>query len=342
MITRPLALAILLLAPAASHADERQSPPAQKPAEAPKPIGKLRLPLGTPVTISGVVVEGPHKGFEGGPNIRVQRIGQRYHQEELQIQLKPPAKPSARRPAAQTTADTQTLPHLKTGQTYELEGYETGDFVGQPREGRDPLIQTTDRYFHHEFIVTKAKPIPPIAYSPSMFPGEKALLSGIAKTIDGDSAMIGQDWTIIITRGAKWPHDIEGKKIESHGLYTPDPAPKKFDLKDGSWRLVELQDQVGRRVSLRGMARSLNGEWWFHYRGTDLYVENMDKLPGWNVDNHWRPMEIEGRLERAKLPRIDQISEKSDRDLADYFIVKDATWKPLPTLLFPELPDGFE
>lgn len=96
------------------------------------------------------------------------------------------------------------------------------------------------------------------------------------------------------------------------------------------------QKVKGRKVTLRGMARSLNGEWWFHYRGTDLYVEGMDKLPGWTVENHWRPMQIEGTLERASLPSLDQISLKPDRDLAEYFIVREPSWKPLPALLGPE------
>jgi hypothetical protein len=170
-----------------------------------------------------------------------------------------------------------------------------------------------------------------------MFSGEKALLSGIAKSVDGDSALVGDDWVVVVERGAKWEDDIEGKKIETFGLYNPDAtwkenpkrATKKFDLVDGWWRLVELADQIGRQASLRGRARSLNGVWWFHYRGTDLYVDGMEKLPGWTHENHWRPMQIEGRLERARLPRLDQISLKPDRDLGDYFIVREPSWKPL-------------
>ncbi|WP_261361724.1 hypothetical protein [Aeoliella straminimaris] len=39
------------------------------------------------------------------------------------------------------------------------------------------------------------------------------------------------------------------------------------------------------------------------------------------------------------LPRLDQVSLKSDRDLANYYIVREPRWEPLRGgLLFPELP----
>jgi len=147
--------------------------------------------------------------------------------------------------------------------------------------------------------------------------------------------MAGKGWDVVIVKGKAWPKDIDGKLIETNGLYRVGAVG--FDLVDGSWSLVRLKDQVGRQVRLEGMARSKNGEWWFHYKGIDLYVEGMKDLPGWNVENHWRPMVIKGKLEKAKLPRIDQISLKSDRDLKEYYIVREASWEPLKELLAPQL-----
>jgi hypothetical protein len=142
----------------------------------------------------------------------------------------------------------------------------------------------------------------------------------------------------VVFTNAVWPKDVEGKKIETWGVYTPAPDRTVFQLVDGEWRLVMLEDQIGRQVRLRGRARSLNGVWWFHYRGVDLYVENLANLPGWTDQNHWRPMEIRGRLEKAMLPRLDQVAQKPNRDLKEYFIVKGAAWSPLPALLGPERP----
>ena len=335
----PICLAGLLLAPVASHGGEPQNLPVEKLGEDFKLVGKLHVPLGTLISVSGVVVEGPFKGYEGGPNLRVQQIQGRYYQEDIQIVLSPFRHDWGSKPIGGGDA----LPKLKVGQSYQMEGYETGGFIGAPDEvlrRSELIIPVPVHHFRHVFVVTKAEEIEPIRYSPSMFSGEKALLTGIAKSVDGDSALVGEDWIVVVTRGAKWGAEIEGKKIETHGLYNPDAtrkehpdlASKKFDLVDGWWRLVELEDQVGRQVSLRGTARSLNDVWWFHYRGTDLYVDGMEKLPGWTAENHWRPMQIEGRLERAKLPRLDQVSLKPDRDLGDYFIVRDPSWKPLPAL----------
>lgn len=52
----------------------------------------------------------------------------------------------------------------------------------------------------------------------------------------------------------------------------------------------------------------------------------------------WGEKEIRGRLEKARLPRIDQPSLKPNRDLHEQFIVRDAAWSPRPSLLSPERP----
>src|SRR5688500_9571158 len=37
-------------------------------------LGKTGQPLGKVIRVQGRVVEGPFKGYEGGPNLRVQRV----------------------------------------------------------------------------------------------------------------------------------------------------------------------------------------------------------------------------------------------------------------------------
>jgi hypothetical protein len=319
-----------------SSAQAQQPVPVEELGKSFQLVGNLNVPLGQVVTVEGVVVEGPFKGFEGGPNLRVQRIGGRYIQENIQLVLQP---------AFQDWGD--ELPKLELGKTYQMTGFETGGFVGHPPTARNKkgvMIQTTTHYFRLQFAVSEAKVIKPIAYAPAMFSGEKALLGGTAKTIDGSAAMVGKDWTVFVKRGTAWEKDVEGKEIECHGRYNPDATWRdhpqggkaNFDLLDGVWRLVRLEDQVGKRVALRGIAMSLNGEWWLEYRGTRVHVDGMANLPGWTIDMHARAVSIEGKLERAKLPRIDQISEKPDRDLEESFVVREASWKALPGLLFPE------
>lgn len=308
-------------------------------------VGWLQAPLGQVITVTGIVVEGPFKGFEGGPNLRVQQIEGRYIQQHLQIDLEPPPAKSYAKGAEKSDA----LPHLEIGKTYELTGYESGEYVGSddPRDASGRPIQTTARYLRHYFVVNSAREAAPIRYAPRMFEGRKALLAGAAISKQGSSLLVGPDWQVLVHSDKEWPADIEGKEVETFGFYNPDAtwrdqpnfARKSFVLLDGESWPARLEDQVGKQVTLRGMARSLNDVWWFNYRGADLYVENMADLPDWTRDNHWRPMVIEGRLERATLPRLDQISLKPDRDVAEYYIVREPTWKPLRGgLLFPEIP----
>jgi len=113
-------------------------------------------------------------------------------------------------------------------------------------------------------------------------------------------------------------------------------TPGTYRLESGTARLVDLQDQLGSTLALRGIAWSLNGHWWFEYRGIDMYVENMQEMPGWCIDLHGRPIEITGLLEEATLPAIDQISLKSDRESKKYFIVRTPSWRPIDALLSPE------
>lgn len=299
-------------------------------------VGKLHHPLGNVIVVEGVVVEGPFKGYEGGFNLRVQRIQGCATQEDIQIVI----HPFFYKWGEKATVGGAALPDLKIGDTYEMEGYETGGYTGVPGEvfkRGAVIIQTTGHSFREEFVVTKAKRIQPIRYAPYMFEEQEAILQGIARSKNGNALMTNEDWSVVVTN-SPWPKDIEGKQIETWGLYNPDAQRKVFTLRDGNWRLVRLEDQVARRVELRGRARSLNGVWWFHYRGIDLYVDGMENLPGWTIENHWRPMVIRGRLEKAMLPRLDQVSLKEDRDLKEYFIVRDAEWTPLPALLGPERP----
>jgi hypothetical protein len=234
------------------------------------------------------------------------------------------------------------------GKTYEMEGYETGGYIGKPSKAfmnAGFMLQTAGFYFRTYLEVYKAKKIEPLKFTPEDFKGRRALFQGAARTQNNQSIMDGDGWSVVVDPKVPWPKNIEGKLIETDGMYNleeneNESAEKKnrYDLLDGSWRLVRLEDQLNQTVALRGCARSLNDIWWFNYRGTDLYVENMSELPGWSNDNHWRPMIIRGTLEKAKLPRLDQISLKSDRDLKEYYIVRKASWEPLPELLGVERP----
>jgi hypothetical protein len=169
-------------------------------------IGKLHKPLGTVVRIQGVVVEGPFKGYEGGPNIRVQRINGEATQEDIQIRLDDTTK--AVGPVIYKKLE------LKRGEFYEFEGFESGGFVGHPRElwkseNGDgefglPWIQTTNYHFTVQFHFVRFKSIEPLKDTPDDFIGQRALLEGIARDEDGQAIMEGNGWIVIVNSKAPW------------------------------------------------------------------------------------------------------------------------------------------
>jgi hypothetical protein len=295
-------------------------------------IGKLHEPLGTVLTLQGVIVEGPSKGSEGGPNIRVQRINGRATQEDIQIKLN----------KGWTNFNVE-LPKLESGMSIELKGYETGKFVGTPEEALKALSLKPQVYnslvFIHEFIYHHAKRIDKICFSPADFVDREVLIDGRAVSRDRKAFIAWDGWVLLVDENAPWPKGSEGKTAEGLGTVRKTDSPNSYRMEKGITRLVKLEDQLGRKVSLRGTAWSMNGQWWFNYRGTDLYVEHMEELPGWNAYLHGEAVCISGVLDEARLPRIDQISLKPDRDLKKYFIVRKASWKSIDRLLAPERVD---
>src|SRR5262249_43996041 len=147
----------------------------------------------------------------------------------------------------------------------------------------------------------------------------------------------GERWTVTEEHLSSWPPDVEGKLVQTDGIVRQTPAG---DITvDSPWRLVRLEDQVGRSVELRGYVLSLQDHWWFGYRGADLYVDGMEQLPTWSVELHGQPAVVRGRLERAMLPRIDQLTLRYPPDQAMQFIVREPTLERTTELLSPEAPD---
>lgn len=119
-------------------------------------VGKLHVPLGKIVLLEGIAVEGRFKGYEGGPNLRVQRIDGDYTQEDVQIVI----SPYWSKWGEKTPHFGIALPKLEMGQTYEMEGYETGGFVGIPEKAYERAgvaLQTSGHYFREYFVVFRAK-----------------------------------------------------------------------------------------------------------------------------------------------------------------------------------------
>jgi hypothetical protein len=287
-------------------------------------LGKTGRPLGELVTLQGQIVEGPTKGYEDGPTIRVQRINGIATQDDIAIKLEP------------FFSKEDHFKVLKIGTTYELRGYESGKYVGTPgaaMKEAGTILQTTSPYFGVNFVMLRAKEVPEIRFGPEDFLNRVAVIEGTARTKDSKGYLVGPAWKLLALEHGGWPKHMEGKAVEAEGVMRGATQGKDvFRLDHGKSRLVRLEDQLGREVELSGQALSMNGYWWFQYRGVDLYVEDMDKLPNWSVYQHGKKLVIAGLLDEAMLPRIDQITLKEDRDLKKYFIVRKASWRPIQQL----------
>lgn len=302
------------------------------PKEQVKLIGQLGKQLGTTLTVQGIIVDISSKGYRNGLNLSIQTINDSSIQEHITIPLSPYFGEFGDKP----------LPKLEKGSTYQLRVYETGEFVGIPSkayEEADIILQTAGFYFQNRLIVLSGKKINPIKATPNSFVGQIALISGVAKN-ENDTAYINTSKGKLRLIGfRKWTTSEIGKLAEVYGKIEQAETKDIYNVRDANPRLVKLKDQIGMTVKLRGKAISLNGYWWFNYRGTDIYVEKMEELPNWTVDNHFRPMEITGILEQAVLPRLDQITLKTNRDNRLYYIVRKPSWTPLEKLLAIEDPE---
>ena len=140
-------------------------------------MGALGAPVGTVLTVQGVVVESPIKGIETGPNLRIQRINGRATQDDIQLRLSPFLYKFGE------PADEGALPELDYGHTYEFEGYETGQFLGVPVEAHQHARVTrheTIFHFSHRLVVYSGKKIEPVNWSPGDFVDREALIEGRA------------------------------------------------------------------------------------------------------------------------------------------------------------------
>ena len=295
-----------------------------------KLIGQFGEIFGTTFTFKGIIVAGPDIGYENGPNFIVQMINDSSTQHLVQIPVWPYFGKFGE----------NTLPKLENGATYLLRAYESGEFVGIPPPACKEagiILQTPEFYFQNRLIIITGKKIEPIRMSPLDFLEQYALLSGIAKN-EMDTAVIQTPkWKLHLVGCKTWTNDEIGKLAEVYGRIHATNTKGNYNVENCQARLINLKDQIGKTVKLRGIAQSLNGYWWFNYRGQDIYVENMAELPDWTEENHFRPMEISGTLDQAELPKIDQITLKENRDRRLYYIVRKANWIPIQELLTPEL-----
>lgn len=107
-----------------------------------------------------------------------------------------------------------------------------------------------------------------------------------------------------------------------------DKARRRYVIERASVAMVRsveavegaLMARVGQEVALEGVIWSVNGHFWFNHDGVTIHLQKGEGPPV-GSDLHGRAVTLRGRLERRKLPRIDQIVLKPNPDLADAFLL---------------------
>ena len=309
------------LAPVAA----RDQLPIEKLGETFDLLGRTHQPIGTALLLRGKVVRGPDKGYEGGPNLLVQVINGKATQEYLRLPIQPYFREFG----------DGDLPKIEIGRTYELKGYESGSFVGVP-DGIGASFQTTGFYFRPFFAVSGGKETPPVRFTPADFVNRRALFEGKAVTREGKALVAGEGWTIVTNERQKWPDWMEGQTAEVLGVIRPTADPRRYRVENAQPRLVRLEDQVGRVVELRGSAGSVNGEWWFDYRGQRLYVDELEKRPGFLDSKRHDALVIRGKLELV----MRHPPAEHEKPVTHQFLIRNPEWRALDEpLLAPERPE---
>lgn len=320
----------------------------KKPVEAPPPavdvpvqqlgkqfrlLGKLNLPLGEVARVQGLIVRGPGKGHDDGLNVRVFRIDGQATQEFIQIKLI-------------DYYGRDDLP-LQPGVACDLEGFETGGFVGVPAEALKrggAVAQTTAHQFVHEFKVIQATEIKLQPFTPADFLGREMLVQGQAVSESGSAYIVGNKWKLLVDNGTPWPKNSEGKTIEARGVMRTIGKTPTYRLENGgktnNARLVNLADQVGKAVMLRGVVVEKNGQAAFRYRGQNLHV---DGLPAMIAQTGLRnEAQLSGTLDMIRTTVQSPESFNGPAETRTEFIVRKAALKATDPLLAIERAEAVE
>lgn len=304
-------------------------------------LGKLKRPLGDLVRVQGVIVNGSGKGDEDGPSIRVFRVNGEATQEFLQVKLR-------------DYYGRAEIPNLIPGYMCELEGFETGGFVGIPAEALQrggALAQTASFHFLHEFKVIDSTEIKLQPFSPADFLGRDMLVQGQAVTENGSAYIAGNGlyagstrWKLLVDNGTPWPRNTEGKTVEARGVVRTIGKSTTYRLensgKANNARLVNLPDQIGKPVVLRGVVVGKNDEYSFRYRGQLLQVDGLKNLVA-NTGLRGEA-QLSGTLDMVRVTMDTTDIAGGERITRTEYIIRKPTLKPTEPLLAIERAEPVE
>lgn len=268
--------------------------------------GRVAPTTNVAIDVEGLVVEGPPKGFEDGKSLRVRRVNGVATQAAVELKL---------------VGTDAVLDLLAVGSSYRLRAIERSLMVGTPPAERgDRMIQTVAEYRSHRLEALSGVAIETRAAQPTDFVGRSALLQGMGHR-EGERAFLTvDDWKVELD-GVTWDEVFEGRAIEAFGAITESAAPATHAMRVERCGLIRLADQVGRDVSLRGVALHGPTATTLLHREGEIAVE----LEADAARLEWfAPAAVRGTLER-----------RDGEPIA--YVIRHARWETCPPLLDPEI-----
>lgn len=303
-------------------------------------VTDVELKLGVPFGTVAAVVGRPLPARQGSPLSRpflVQRINGQATQKGIVLDLR------ASRFLLRVEQDGRAKPAtaldeaLTEGSTFALRGFEVVESLGTPaaaveRPGAWAKGGLGFR-LRRLFVVYAYRRVPPVRLVPALFVGRRACFEATAVSSKGKPAISGKDWVLSAEGLREWPEQARGRLVELRGVILRGGEDGEFVCRDAKWRLVRLADMVGQEVELEGIALREAGSWRFIYRGLDVHVEGMDRLPGLSDVFDEERVVVGGRLAREdgeQRPR-----QEGSPVPEQQYVVKDARWRPAPESVWP-------
>ena len=302
-------------------------------------LGRTGELAGRILTLDGVVARGDRSQAGGrAPILQVQKINGRASQACIEVPIRPCAAdvdkpvPSANSvsPRPHKSDVERSVPQWEIGQTYELSGYETGEFVPVCDEhGRQS--KNAGFGFTSWLAVVKAKKVAPLVFSPADFVGQGVLIHGKATNHDGRMWLVGPGWEVEVLRGGLWPESLANARVAVTGVVRKGERAGQPQINPRRVRRDRLEEQVNQRVELRGTIRELNDRWYLLYNGQQLLVDRLDLLALQTAINVGDAAEVRGVLRRERFR--DESLDGEHAEPKERYIVREAECTAVDDLL---------
>lgn len=211
------------------------------------------------------------------------------------------------------------------GETYRFTGFETGGFVGRSEAADcepDRLVGEAARFrFRCEYKVCRSELIDDQT-DPSSRVGQSTFIEGRAENRGERAFIVGKGWSVGLGNAQAWKDWELRKRVNAVGVVQRGSGDGEYVLEPTRFGLSRLEDMVGQRVRVHGMAYSMNvtgRSMRYRGRGVEVVIADRSRAEGWPFD---APVWVECT-----------VSEKPTTDCDRRFVLNVEKWGTCSALL---------